>query len=95
MAATPESRSFRKRIKRGMLWQYLNYRARTEGIGRSELDRVKRFIDNKFVVSMRDYEFEDQKPSGYFPGLSAVPVHNHYDFDWVTHLENHAAEIRG
>ena len=94
MAAVPQPQRLKQIIKRNLLWQYLKRRARREGIDPKSLNRVRGFLENKFGQRRWQAAAPLQNPTGYFPELTATPVYDPHQFDWVRTLEESAQAIR-
>lgn len=95
MAVSLATNQLKQGLKHGVLWHYLKVRARREGIDPAALTRVKAYLDNKFGRRRGRAAAELQRSADHFPGLTATPVYDPYEFDWVRPLEEAAQDIRG
>lgn len=80
--------------RRQLLWADLLIAAKQAGIGRADLNRIPRYLDDKFALRSPQRPDPQQRPGSYFPGLSATAVYDTARFAWVPQLEPAAPAIR-
>lgn len=94
MAISAAPRALKRRINRFLTWQHVRRNARRRGIEPDDLSRVRNYLDAKFGVRQFETANPTQRVSGYFPGLSLVPVYDAVDLEWVKSFEDNAALVR-
>jgi aspartate beta-hydroxylase len=82
------------RRERRQVWDELLTAARSESIGRDALDRVYDYVSMMLRARAPRYANALQRPSRYFPGLEARPLHDPARFAWRSLLEDNFPTIR-
>jgi predicted ATP-grasp superfamily ATP-dependent carboligase len=84
----------RARRHRHDVWDQLLIEARDKGIEPRALRRVYDYLSVLSTVRPPGYAHAEQRPSRYFPGLTAKPMHDPSGFGWRTLLEDNFLTIR-
>jgi hypothetical protein len=83
--------SVARRVKRefswGRVWTIVRCKAMAKGISAQEMARARQYGRARWGLGEPNFEHELQRPYGYFPGLTARPVHDPKDFPWIDELE--------
>jgi predicted ATP-grasp superfamily ATP-dependent carboligase len=80
--------------ERRKIWQDLLTAARSEGIEPDALPRVYDYVSTTLRTRAPRYATAIQRPSRYFPGLTAIPIHDPAQFEWRSLLEENFPSIR-
>ena len=84
----------RQELKTRVAMGLVRVRALASGAQSKNLDRFARHVSITYGAGQPPYEHEFQRPSNYFPGLTARPFHPTTDFDWISRLETNYGIIR-